>query len=467
LLGACQTVQSDGGAGGRSSTTPVEPKTIAHQGWWRGWFEDTLNDHFEFRVSGDDIYDSDFSASRPNSICTVMKLGYGTQHDGAITSDSFDYSLGGVRFMGSFVDGTHSQVKFPGVDTSACDIQPSKSYGAYYVDDPCEPNVPQISGLSGGVTGGSSTIKLTCGSVLPGVCTKGVKEGALVHVSVDDLDGTGTSMEQADVPLTGGTTTAKVLFGTKPGKFQLVAQVEGVAPSIRTSSVTITQSTQKSDAGTGVPTIDSGIAAQPTECDAGVPPNGAFGLTVGEVTGFESVDDCTVSSGIEHISNANTAVSVELVTTDTIAGGRTLRMSFNYGNETTPWLQWSYFRLPLLNAPRNLTAMVGMRFKARANQARSVRLDLVEAPTSSTQGSVGYGWDLTVTSDTQSFDLRFSNAKIPAWTSATATVSLSDVLANLMSVIFMPLCKGVDSTGQLPAGTTDSGWVELDDVEFY
>ena len=93
------------------------------------------------------------------------------------------------------------------------------------------------------MAGESATIKFKCGSVLPGVCTTGVKEGAIVHISVDDLDGTGTTMEQPDVPLVSGAATAKVLFGSKPGKFQLVVQVEGAAPSVRTKSVTITQST--------------------------------------------------------------------------------------------------------------------------------------------------------------------------------------------------------------------------------
>jgi hypothetical protein len=201
----------------------------------------TTWDYFLFRVSGDRIYDSDFTAANSNSICTVIKIGYGVQLDGDIVNDAFDYSLGGVRFVGIFVDETHAKVQFPDVDTSACQVQRSTSYDAYYIEDPCEPNVPTITGLSGGVAGGSSTITLKCNSVLPTQCAEGVKEGAIVHVSVDDSGGTGTTMEQADVPLAGGTATAKVLFGNTPGKFQLVAQVEGVAPSVRTNSVTVTQ----------------------------------------------------------------------------------------------------------------------------------------------------------------------------------------------------------------------------------
>jgi len=35
------------------------------------------------------------------------------------------------------------------------------------------------------------------------------------------------------------------------------------------------------------------------------------------------------------------------------------------------------------------------------------------------------------------------------------------------AVVFEPQCLGRDTAGQLPDGTTDTGFIEIDDIEFF
>jgi len=45
--------------------------------------------------------------------------------------------------------------------------------------------------------------------------------------------------------------------------------------------------------------------------------------------------------------------------------------------------------------------------------------------------------------------------------------SLTLVLQTVTALTFQPMCNGTGSTGQLPAGVTDNGWVDIDDVLFF
>jgi hypothetical protein len=173
-----------------------------------------------------------------------------------------------------------------------------------------------------------------------------------------------------------------------------------------------------------------------------------------------------VASGTTQMCNPNTTVVVELNTTDPISGAQTLRIRFDYRNETTAWQQWSFVRLALKAAPQDLSALTGVRFKARSDQARDVRLDLIGPTDLAGQQTANFGWDISLTTSTQTVEVRFADAGIPSWASNPGT-TLADILAQTTALSFQPLCNGRDSSGQLPAGTSDSGWTEMDDVEFF
>jgi hypothetical protein len=228
-----------------------------------------------------------------------------------------------------------------------------------------------------------------------------------------------------------------------------------------------TNPTGSVDAGTPPSAAD---ASTPTPAaDAGGEEQSAvsFELTVGAVTGFESSEDSAVAFGTTQMSNPNTTVVVGLDTTEPISGAQTLRIRFDYRNETAAWQQWSFVRMALRGAPQDLSGLGGVRFKVRSDQSRGLRLDLFGSMDAAARQGINFGWDVTSTAATQTVEVRFADAKLPSWASTAAGTTLAATLVQVEALLFRPMSVGEDSTGQLPAGTSDSGWVEIDDVEFF
>jgi hypothetical protein len=188
-------------------------------------------------------------------------------------------------------------------------------------------------------------------------------------------------------------------------------------------------------------------------------------ITLGETMGFEANGDYGLTVGTMQISNPHTTASVELDKTDPIDGAQTLRILFNFGNEAVTWQQWTLFRIPLVAAPKDMSHLTGVRFLARANQARTLRFDLVSPRDTAGAQGIHFGWDLALTTTAQPFEVRFANATIPTWAKDPGD-QLSDVQAAISAVSLQPQCNNRGADGQLPAGTSDDGWVEIDDLEF-
>ena len=188
-------------------------------------------------------------------------------------------------------------------------------------------------------------------------------------------------------------------------------------------------------------------------------------ITVGQSMDFEANDDYGLTVGTMQLSNGNTTASVALDQTAPISGAKSLRILFNFGNETTAWQQWTLYRIPLVAAPKDLSSLTGIRLKARTNQARTLRFDLISPKDSADSKGIHFGWDLAVGVDTNSFEVLLANAAIPSWATDPGD-KLSDILTAVSNLSFQPICNGRDASGQLPAGVTDNGWVEIDDIEF-
>jgi hypothetical protein len=171
--------------------------------------------------------------------------------------------------------------------------------------------------------------------------------------------------------------------------------------------------------------------------------------------------------GTAQYSNPNTTASVALDQTTPISGTKSLRILFDFGNEDTARQQWTIYRIPLVAAPKDLSALTGIRLKARTNQVRTLRFDLISPKDTADSKGIHFGWDLIVEVDTKSFEVLFANAAIPTWATDPGD-KRSDVLAAVSNFSFQPICNGRDNaSGQLPAGVTDNGWVEIDDIEFF
>ncbi len=189
-------------------------------------------------------------------------------------------------------------------------------------------------------------------------------------------------------------------------------------------------------------------------------------LATGETMGFEANDDYGLTVGTMLMCNPNSTVAVAVNQTDPIDGSQSLRFSFDFGNELTAWQQWALYHIPFAKGLVDLNALTGIRFKARTNQARFLRFDLVSPKDTLSNDGVHFGWDLSLTTVTQPFEVLFANARIPTWAKDPGD-KLTDILATTASISYQPQCNGRGSTGLLPAGTTDNGWIEVDDIEFF
>jgi hypothetical protein len=188
-------------------------------------------------------------------------------------------------------------------------------------------------------------------------------------------------------------------------------------------------------------------------------------IDVGGVTDFESADNYGIYEGTTLLSNPNSTTSVEVGRNEPIGGAQSLRIVFDYGNELQPWNQWSFFRIPVA-AVKDLSQLTGMRFKARANVARPLRLDVDSPKNSRAAQGVQVGWDIALTAEVKEFSVELAAAKTPSWTSDPHD-DLPTLLRTVTGFSFRPGCIGTDATGQLADGARDRGWVEIDDIELY
>ena len=189
-------------------------------------------------------------------------------------------------------------------------------------------------------------------------------------------------------------------------------------------------------------------------------------LDTTKVNDFETADDYGITDGTTQMSNGNTTASVAVNKTDPIDGAQSLRILFDFGNETTAWQQWTLYRIPLTDAPKDLTALTGIRLKIRSNQARTVRFDINSPNNSAADQGINAGWDLSVTTTSSTLNVLFANARVPSWATDPGD-SLTLILQTVSGLTFQPICNGRDASGQLPDGVTDNGWVDIDDIEFY
>jgi len=189
-------------------------------------------------------------------------------------------------------------------------------------------------------------------------------------------------------------------------------------------------------------------------------------LGLSAVNDFEAADDYGLTAGTTCLANANSTSSVAVNETNPMGGTKSLRILFNFGDESTPWQQWMFYRIPFASAPKDLTALTGIRMKVRSDEPRILRLD-IDSPqnTAGNQGvEVGWGVQLDVVPTTVT--VLFATAKVPSWATDPHD-SLAAILQSATALMFRPSCNHVDATGHLPVGVTDNGWVDIDDIEFF
>ncbi len=189
-------------------------------------------------------------------------------------------------------------------------------------------------------------------------------------------------------------------------------------------------------------------------------------LSPSQITDFESYDDYSLIAGTGQMSNGNSTTSVAMNTTDPIAGAKTCHFSFDFGNEVKPWMQWAWYRIPMATSPTDFTGWTGVRLKMRANAARTIRLNLESPKHSAADQGIQMGWDLAVTATTKTFEVLFADAEVPKWATDPGD-PLAAILQTVTGFMFQPDCQKRGSSGQIADDGRDSGWLDIDDIEFF
>ena len=229
-----------------SGSSAPAPKTMARQGYWKGWFNTEPDNAFWFYVQGDAIYNTKYGASTSTSVCTVIAIGQGSQKNGSITEDRFSYTAAELNFTGTFLDVNHAQVSFTGSPTgTGCGIASGHLYDAYAIEDPCGPDIPVFRDLGSGTLGGRRAFTVSSSMLISDGCDTGVPDGTPVELSIEDTDATGTTIGQSPVVMNRpvnalyGNASATLIFGSSPGSFYVIARVPGIAPSARSDRLSV------------------------------------------------------------------------------------------------------------------------------------------------------------------------------------------------------------------------------------
>jgi hypothetical protein len=98
--------------------------------------------------------------------------------------------------------------------------------------------------------------------------------------------------------------------------------------------------------------------------------------------------------------------------------------------------------------------------------ARTLRLDINSPRNPDDMKGVRRGWDIPLEAAAKLVEVRFAEAKTESW-GGVVNDSLPEVLATMAGLYFQPQCAGRNTSGFLSEGTTDTGFVDIDDLEFF
>jgi spore coat protein H len=181
---------------------------------------------------------------------------------------------------------------------------------------------------------------------------------------------------------------------------------------------------------------------------------------------FETADAYGLLSGTSQMCNAHSTTEVQLLTTAPLAGSKSVRIAFSYGNETVAYQQWMSYGVPMDKIPTNAATFTGIRMTVQSNVKRILRLDIDSPKNPGLLKGIRRGWDIIIDTSPKTVEVHFAEATTPSW-GGEVDDSLPDILATMSGLYFQPRCEGLSVGGFLPEGTTDTGYVDIDDLEFY
>lgn len=186
-------------------------------------------------------------------------------------------------------------------------------------------------------------------------------------------------------------------------------------------------------------------------------------LAAGLRNDFESATTTSLRFGMSARTTLETRFDIGLSEAGAQAGGRALLLDFELRGDAEP--PWVRFELPFDGPdPFDLNAKSRLRFTLQADAPRKVRIAI---------GSEGYseylpravlGWDIEADGTRQELELALSDAKYPQGAAVADPPSV--VLSGAVQILIDPLATGADPEGYLPAGKSEHGWLQIDNIEF-
>ena len=194
-----------------------------------------------------------------------------------------------------------------------------------------------------------------------------------------------------------------------------------------------------------------------------------FRIKLNSITDFEQENFYSIANSIDLEYNYGSVLSLAINSETPLLGENDLRINFtiNNPNPLLAWGQRVQVVLPVeLGVSTDLRSYQGVRLMISSDTSRTVYIEL---------NSLGYSqsgvpelrWQVEANLVGKEVTLLFSEAKLPSWADASQTEDLNSVLQQLSSLSIKPRVVGLQSDGLFADGTNDSGYIQIDSIEFY
>jgi spore coat protein H len=188
-----------------------------------------------------------------------------------------------------------------------------------------------------------------------------------------------------------------------------------------------------------------------------------FGLRTDAVNDFEGTANVTFALGSRLDPNPGTSVSRSIHEREPIRGEADVRTDFVFRTASTAHT-WLNFEIAMRDAPADLSAVKHVRLTLRADGERSVRVELDSKAYDDPYSGVRFGWDIEVGAEPTTFTLAMSALAPRA--GAELEEDPDSIAAATGALMFQVNSHGLDDEGFFPAGESDAGFLQIDDLEF-
>ena len=195
----------------------------------------------------------------------------------------------------------------------------------------------------------------------------------------------------------------------------------------------------------------------------------AFGLPAPGGTSFEGLTPLPVLLNMTSESNSRSGAVHALNYDNPISGGADLRLDFELANERDnvvqgAFLQFVSWRIPVAG-PGDLAMLKALRVRMKADNIRSVRIELDSPRYKNGAESPRYGWEKLIGRQVSELDLPRDMLRLPGG-GTQGEVPLDEILSQVSGLIITPQPLGLSDDGLFKVGQTDVGFLQVDDVAF-